>query len=223
MYGGTGSKPGQTLLPLLKPMPHRESTPQRIRAQPHGADEPLDAAQGSYRFKPAAGRYAEDNSEGDSANRSFGCVLWALPAFLFLALLIGSVPLYRWQHGNYVKKAKLAKVIYTLDPIKAALDAKYRDTGKPAVITTALTTANSGGPVTPDWAALGFDRLPGLSREVSSLRVMPQDDIVVELTGIGQGIDGTEVRAHARRNAKGSAWAYSCTSGEELVKHFLGC
>ena len=79
-------------------------------------------------------------------------------------------------YGDYIVKAKLAKVMSTLDPIKLALGTYFTEYGGFPLqgVAAALTTANANTPLgttagTDVWSSVGFSRYPVLPAEVSSL------------------------------------------------------
>lgn len=124
---------------------------------------------------------------------------------------------------QYVLKAKLSKVVSALDPVKTAIAMASQDKGKLPRVTTVVTPANQGQRATPDWAALGFDALPSLPREIGSLSVAPEGEIVVTLANLREEIDATEVRAKMAKDAQGVSWTYQCTSENAVLKRFFRC
>lgn len=124
---------------------------------------------------------------------------------------------------QYLVKAKLSKVMSVLDPVETAITLTRQQKGRLPRVSTVVTAANQGQAVTPDWAALGFDALPALVREIRTLRVTPEGDIVVALASIRNGIDDTELRATQVRGEHGWSWRYECTSDDDLLKKFFHC
>jgi len=118
---------------------------------------------------------------------------------------------------------KLGTVQEAIDRIKFALDKAYQKGQQLPKMTIVITRANQGKAVTPDWAALGFKTLPQIPPEIDSLLVTPQGEIVVVMTRIGFGINGTEVHAQAERDEKQSKWVYTCTSTDSRVKRQFHC
>ena len=79
-------------------------------------------------------------------------------------------------YGDYIVKAKLAKVMSTLDPIKLALGTYFTEYGGFPVQGTAaaLVTANANTALgttagTDVWSSVGFSRYPVLPAEVATL------------------------------------------------------
>lgn len=123
----------------------------------------------------------------------------------------------------YLAKPRLSRVLSTLNPVKTALAAFLQQHGKLPEIATVVTADNQGKPATADWAALGFVTLPSLSPEVRSLRISAAGEIVVELTHLGKGMDGTELRARAEKETTGISWVHQCTSTDAVLKRQLHC
>lgn len=155
---------------------------------------------------------------------------WARDGFTLAAVAIAFVGLFsglaalddRAQH-SYLVKAKLSKVLSTLDPIKSAIVTEYQHGRRVPRLNTVVTTANQGQHSPSDWAALGFTALPGLAREVSTLRVDTGGAIIVGLTGIDEDIDGTELRAIPVTQAESLLWTYECTSTDSRVRKYFRC
>ncbi len=85
-----------------------------------------------------------------------------------------AIPAYQ----DYIVKAKLSKVVSTLDPVKTALALYYQEIGSfptpaPADIVTATGTNASGNPTTVGtfWNSLGFSVFPSIPAEVASMGV----------------------------------------------------
>lgn len=126
-----------------------------------------------------------------------------------------AIPAYR----DYVVKAKLSKVLSTLDPIRTALTATFQDHGGfPAAAGSLIGGAGGFVPgaqtVTGEfWSSLGFSVYPSLPDEVYSLAVhdvlgaattAPNVAIVLQLQHIKAGtIDG--IWLSLSPNTKGNA------------------
>jgi hypothetical protein len=147
--------------------------------------------------------------------------VWAIFFIVVGAIAWDIFDLDTYRH--YILRSKLTQVQAAIDPVKRELAAAYEEKGKAPPVQTVITQANQGKAATPDWAALGFKTLPALPREVSSLSLTPEGEIVVVLSNIEQGIDGTEVRARLVKNAQGLSWEYRCTSENGTLKQYFTC
>lgn len=163
-------------------------------------------------------------TNGDSGDRGFAYAIGAgvsIAALALTALIFSAGVRYIWHYEEHAAPSRFDGVTSTLNPITGTVAAHYYKTHKPVLVTTVVTQANSGKPAPPDWAELGFKSLPALPREISALRITPEDDVVVTLGHFGKGIDGTEVRVHLEHQGKGTIFRYSCTSQDrELKRHF---
>ncbi len=152
-------------------------------------------------------------------------LLWAL--LIIVLLLFAATAFNLCADRGYITKSKLSKVVSALDPVKQALIHTYKEKGTLPRVTTVVTQANQGKAVTPDWAALGFDTLPFLPIEVSSLSISGDGEIVVVFANVSEAIDNTEVRAIAMKEVlkQGSRWAweYKCTSESTVLRKFFHC
>lgn len=151
-------------------------------------------------------------------------LLWAL---LIIVLLLAAAAFNLCADNSYVTKSKLSKVVSALDPVKQSLILTYQKSGKLPRVTTVVTQANQGKAVTPDWAALGFDTLPVLPKEVSSLSISPDGEIVVVFDNVSEAIDNTEVRAIAMKEVLKQGdnwtWEYKCSSASTILRKFFRC
>ncbi len=151
--------------------------------------------------------------------------LWAL--LIIVLLLVAAIASNLCADNNYLTKSKLTKVVSSIDPVKQALIHTYQEKGKLPRVTTVVTQANQGKPATPDWAALGFDILPTLPIEVSSLSISGDGEIVVVFANVSEAIDNTEVRAIAMKEAMKQGdnwtWEYKCTSASSILRKFFFC
>jgi len=148
---------------------------------------------------------------------------WVWLIFFFIVGLISWDLFDARTYQLYLAKPRLSRVISTIDPVKTAIANVLQKKEKLPLLTTVITAANQGKPATPDWAALGFTTLPGLAPEVASLRVSAGGEIVVVMTRIGEGMDGTELRAKPVQEANGISWTHQCTSSVDLLKRVLRC
>jgi len=120
-------------------------------------------------------------------------------------------------------KAKLSKVMSTLDPIKTAVVQTYQDKGHIPSMRTIVTAANQGQPASKDWAALGFERMPSLPPEVKRLEFSAQElpEILVELDNIHETINGSTVRAKLIVDKNKLSWQYESTSVNPVAQRYF--
>ncbi len=153
---------------------------------------------------------------------------WVSKGFIFaIIVILLAVGYFIAEEAStqrqYVLRARLSKIVVTLDPVKIAIAMAYQEKGKVPQVTTVVTQANQGKPATPDWAALGFTTFPSLPREASSLSLAGGGEIVVKLANIAEDINDTEVRATPVKEAQGLSWTYTCTSANNAVKAYFRC
>lgn len=148
---------------------------------------------------------------------------WVWLLFFAVVGIIGYDLLDLDSYRLYRIRPRLAQVQATIDPVRMAIALAYQEKGKVPQVTTVVTQANQGKPATPDWAALGFETLPSLPREASSLSLAGGGEIVVKLANIAEDINDTEVHAIPVKEAQGLSWTYTCTSANNAVKAFFRC
>lgn len=127
-----------------------------------------------------------------------------------------AIPAYQ----DYVVKAKLSKVMSTVDPIKLAIAAYVQEVG------SYPQTANA-------WETLGLNGDPQLTTEVSSITLTASDatgndgsPIVVTLDNIKAGVDNTTVTmtpTDVDAISTSIQWENTCTSTDTIVKKYFGC
>ena len=108
-----------------------------------------------------------------------------------------AIPAYQ----DYIVKAKLSKVVSTLDPVKTALAMYFQEFGSFPTGTAAMdSSANQGttAPAGSTWASLGFGSYPSLPKEINQMTVYSAAGgdvaLILQLTGIKVGsIDGVYI------------------------------
>jgi len=159
-----------------------------------------------------------------------------------------AIPAYQ----DYIVKAKLSKVVSTLDPVKTALAMYFQEQGGfPVPLTTDVVTKAALGGLVPGataaaqtvWASLGFGNYPSLPNEVASMALTTGATagssgsiaIVLQLTNIKvNSIDGVFVSLSPNTLASGAypaptdsktttLTATDTISGASAIQWYYGC
>ena len=141
-----------------------------------------------------------------------------------------AIPAYQ----DYVVKAKLSKLLPSLDPIKLALAMANQQDGSFPVGTATVTTATAGNAVAANdmWTSLGLTTLPSLPTEVSQMAItnVAQSAVMV-LTlasnikaGTGTAlIDGTTITMTGTPTSTALQWVNVCSSTNVIIKKYFTC
>ena len=126
-----------------------------------------------------------------------------------------AIPAYQ----DYIVKAKLSKVSSTVDPLKLAIAMYVQEQG---------SYINLADP----WTSLGLTGAPNRPAEVSALTVTASgggagvNTIVLTLTGVKTGIDGTTVTMTPTAVAAVTSaiqWTNTCSGTDAVMKKYFVC
>ena len=108
-------------------------------------------------------------------------------------------------YGDYTTKAKLAKVVTSIDPIKLAIVSFVNDNGDIAN----LPAGASGG----TWTSLGFGAAVTLPSEASAIAVTAATgEITVTLNKVGSIVSGTTVKFLPVFGTTAVTWGATCSA-----------
>jgi type IV pilus assembly protein PilA len=116
------------------------------------------------------------------------------------------------QYQDYVTRAKLAKAVGVVDPVKTAV--------------AMFTQENAGGfPTTADaWTALGVTAAPTATTEVTSVAVAANTGAIqIALRGIGTGYNTSTVTFTPTVNSTSVSWAATCSFTHANMTKVFGC
>jgi type IV pilus assembly protein PilA len=118
-------------------------------------------------------------------------------------------------YGDYTTKAKLAKVVSSIDPIKLAIVSFVNDNGDIANL--------PAGAAAGTWASLGFGAAVTLPAEVSSISVTAATGaIVVTLNKIGSIANATTVTFAPTFGTTAVTWAATCSAANANLAKVMG-
>ena len=152
-----------------------------------------------------------------------------------------AIPAYQ----DYIVKAKLSKVVSTLDPVKTALAMYFQEQGGFPVpvagdmIGTGGLTAGATSVVGSFWASLGFGAYPSLPTEVKTMGVhanagasltAPNIALILELQNVkAASVDGVWISISPitgivpTGNSTSSLAGTDSVSGQSAINWFYGC
>ena len=141
-----------------------------------------------------------------------------------------AIPAYQ----DYVVKAKLSKLLPSLDPIKLALAMANQENGTFPVNSSTVTPLTAGTASTAGdmWTSLGLTTLPSIPTSVSSMTVaatVPQTAVItLTLANIKAGtgtvaIDGQTITMTGTPTSTAIQWVNVCSSTNVVLKKYFTC
>jgi len=128
------------------------------------------------------------------------------------------------QYQDYVTRAKLAKAVSVVDPVKLAVAQFNQENGGLSSITAGANGTAGGG-----WASLGFTSAPTTTTEVSAITMAATTgNIQIALANIGKSgtvtLDGATVTfAPNNGGATALTWTVTCSVSAPILTKVFGC